>query len=283
MEITRKVKNDSKRFLGFPFQGFPCDFERFPFFSKDCRGSASIRYPRFFGGFPCRFQKGKEKKIRVLALFFLLRGIPCFFGHFSCDPSRHLQECPGARAGKCPTECFLSVFGCLPQSAPKSAFWVRFGTFWAKKTPKSTEKELFGALRGKYPKALKKHSVGHFPAWALGHFCKWQPGSQRFSLLFQGFQGFSRAKNPFFGVVFRKGRTGPKAFHTQNPMRGSLAITIEKSRIAIVDRGGSRDRALTGGTECIVMKFHGNVREHLALFVSKPHIFIFGSLTLFWT
>ena len=41
----------------------------FPFFPKDFRGSASVRNPCFFGGFPCRFQKGKEKKIRdVLAI-----------------------------------------------------------------------------------------------------------------------------------------------------------------------------------------------------------------------
>ena len=32
----------------------------------------------------------------------------------SCDPGRP--------AGKCPTECFLSAFGHLPRSAPKSAF-----------------------------------------------------------------------------------------------------------------------------------------------------------------
>ena len=35
----------------------------------------------------------------------------------SCDPSRHLQECPGTRAGK----CFSSDFGRLARSAPKSA------------------------------------------------------------------------------------------------------------------------------------------------------------------
>ena len=37
-----------------------------------------------------------------------------------CDPGRHLQECSGARAGKCPTECFLSDFGHLARSS-KSA------------------------------------------------------------------------------------------------------------------------------------------------------------------
>ena len=40
----------------------------------------------------------------------------------TCDQGRHLQECSGARAGKCPPECFFSVFGRLAPSAPKSAF-----------------------------------------------------------------------------------------------------------------------------------------------------------------
>ena len=59
--------------------------------------------------------------------------------------------------------------GCHSSECPKSAFWVLFGTFWAKKKAKSTQKALFGALRGRCPKALK-HSVGHSPArgpWAL--------------------------------------------------------------------------------------------------------------------
>ena len=56
-------------------------------------------------------------------------------------------EWPGVRAGKCPTECFLSVFGHLARSAPKSAFWVCFFFF-----------------------------LWRF--WAPGHSCKWRPGSQ---------------------------------------------------------------------------------------------------------
>ena len=46
-----------------------------------------------------------------------------------CDPGRHLQDWPGARAGKCPTECLLSAFGHLARSAPKSAFRALFGAF----------------------------------------------------------------------------------------------------------------------------------------------------------
>ena len=41
------------------------------------------------------------------------------------DPGRHLQDCPGARAEKCPKECFGSAFGCPAWSA-QSTLW---GTF----------------------------------------------------------------------------------------------------------------------------------------------------------
>ena len=43
------------------------------------------------------------------------------YAGLGCDPGRHVQEWPGARAGKCPTEGFLSAFGRLPRSAPRSA------------------------------------------------------------------------------------------------------------------------------------------------------------------
>ena len=56
---------------------------------------------------------------------------------------------------------------------------VPHGVFFRpKKTPKSTQKALFGALRGRCPKLLKKHSVGHFQVRALEHSCKWRKGSQ---------------------------------------------------------------------------------------------------------
>ena len=45
--------------------------------------------------------------------------------------------------------------------------------------PKNTQKALFGALRGRCPKLLKKHSVGHFQARAPEQSCKWRPGSQK--------------------------------------------------------------------------------------------------------
>ena len=71
-----------------------------------------------------------------------------------CDPSRHLQECPGARP---------------PERAPKSFFeW-----FWA---PGSPPKSVFLAILGPSSEhslghsepSLKKHSLGHFPAADLG-------------------------------------------------------------------------------------------------------------------
>ena len=84
---------------------------------------------------------------------------------------------PGDQAGKCPTECLLSAFAKLGTwvGVPQG---VLFGTLGAQKAPKSTQKTLFGALRARCPKALKKHSVGHFPAWSPGHSCKWRLGSK---------------------------------------------------------------------------------------------------------
>ena len=98
---------------------------------------------------------------------------PCGFDLRSLPPFTGVPRGPGlkvphgvlfgqfwAPASKCPKECFLS------------GFWH----FWAQETPKSTQKALFGALRGRCPKSLKKHSVGHFQA--RGHSCKWRQGSQ---------------------------------------------------------------------------------------------------------
>ena len=97
--------------------------------------------------------------------------------NLACDPGRHLQECSGARAGKCPAECLLSVFGHLAESAPKSvlsAFWRSL----APKPPKSTQKALFVAFGPRCPKTLKKH----FPARAPEHSCKWRPGLQNLAI-----------------------------------------------------------------------------------------------------
>ena len=62
------------------------------------------------------------------------------------DPGRNVEECPEARAWKCPTEGFLSAFGHLARSAPKSVSWVFSGTF-----------------------ALKQHSLGHSEPDAQKH------------------------------------------------------------------------------------------------------------------
>ena len=46
------------------------------------------------------------------------------------------------------------------------------------KVPHGVLFEQFWALRGRCPKLLKKHSVGHFQAQAPKHSCKWRQGSQ---------------------------------------------------------------------------------------------------------
>ena len=51
----------------FPLRGIPCFFERFPFFSRDFRGSVGIKNPCFFGGFPCLFGVS-EKRFEVVVL-----------------------------------------------------------------------------------------------------------------------------------------------------------------------------------------------------------------------
>ena len=74
----------------------------------------------------------------------------------------------GERVPEAQAECFLSAFGQLVRSAPKSAFEC-FLAFLAPKVPNGT---------GRCPKALEKHSVGHFSAQAPGHSRKWRQGSQ---------------------------------------------------------------------------------------------------------
>ena len=89
-----------------------------------------------------------------------------------------------------PAAIYRSAPGPGPESAPRSEFSAILGTclgvlpkvlfecFLGPKTPKSTQKALLGALRGRCSKLLKKHSAGHFQARAPEHSCKWQPGSQ---------------------------------------------------------------------------------------------------------
>ena len=58
--------------LCLPFQGIPCFFQRFSVFPRDFRGRLRIKNPCFFGGFPCRFQKSKERKIRIQGRGFFI-------------------------------------------------------------------------------------------------------------------------------------------------------------------------------------------------------------------
>ena len=48
----------------FPCEDFLVFLTVFLFFSRDFRGSVAIKNPCFFGGFPCLFQKNKERKDR---------------------------------------------------------------------------------------------------------------------------------------------------------------------------------------------------------------------------
>ena len=92
-----------------------------------------------------------------------------------CDQGRHLQECSGAQTAKVPPGVLFQCFWAPGSECPKECFGVLFGVFGAKKTSKSTQKALFGALGARCPKTAKKHSGGHFPVRAPEHSCKWRP------------------------------------------------------------------------------------------------------------
>ena len=49
-------------FFSFPLRGFLFFLSVFPFFSREFRGSAGIKNPCFFGGFPCHFPKKKNQR-----------------------------------------------------------------------------------------------------------------------------------------------------------------------------------------------------------------------------
>ena len=69
--LLQKERNPVLPFLVFleslvfffpPPRGIPCFSSVFPFFSRDSRGSAGIKNPCFFGGFPCLLPKKKNKE-----------------------------------------------------------------------------------------------------------------------------------------------------------------------------------------------------------------------------
>ena len=80
--------------------------------------------------------------------------IPCL----GCDPGRHLQECSGPRAGKCPAvlfECFWAIASECPKECFLRVFW-RLGLNNAKKHSKAiAQKHSKSTPRGTFrPGAL---------------------------------------------------------------------------------------------------------------------------------
>ena len=95
---------------------------------------------------PRKRAKKAEKRAKRPISAQELRSQPPFTGVLR-GPGRKvppgvLFECFWAPGSECSKECLLSVF------------W----RFLGPKTPKNTQKALFGALGGRGPKALKKHS-----------------------------------------------------------------------------------------------------------------------------
>ena len=89
-----------------------------------------------------------------------------------------LSQCQGwTTIFAIPATIHRSAQGPGLENAPRSAFGhlpqrVLFESFWCLMSPKSAKKHSKSTLWGRCPKALKKHTVGHFPAWAAGHSCE---------------------------------------------------------------------------------------------------------------
>ena len=133
-------------------------------------GKPKVPLVQGFGNFPFLLSKKVHHRSTTLPLtsFF---AIPAAIYRSAQGPGpesapRSAVWVIGAPGSECPTKCFLS------------AFWN--SRFLGPKVPKNTRKALFGALRARCPKSLKKHSVGHFQARGPGHSCKWRLGSQLF-------------------------------------------------------------------------------------------------------
>ena len=77
-----------------PGEDFLVFLSVFPFFSRDFRGSAGIKNPCFFGGFPCRFPKKQGKEGQGS---FRLSGMPL------SAPQSTASDCPtGGAASSAP-------------------------------------------------------------------------------------------------------------------------------------------------------------------------------------
>ena len=111
-----------------------------------------------------------------LCLSLSLAPRPSEFATCFLDPCRHLQECSGARAGRCLTECFLEYFWAPASECPKECFLCAFWLFLGgpKKHSNST---LWGTPR-QVPESTQKALCGHFLARAPEHSCIWRQGSQ---------------------------------------------------------------------------------------------------------
>ena len=131
-------------------------------------------------------------------------------------PPGVLFECFGEPGSECPKECFLS------------AFW----RFWG-------QKALFGALGGRCPKTLKKHSGGALSARAPEHSCKWRLGSQN---------------NP---EVLRKFRRLPRKFprlpRRSAPVSDSPKFSLieSKPRLVSLDPVGDRQHIWWESKGCL--------------------------------
>ena len=161
-----------------------------------------------------------------------------------CDPAGHLQECFLGNRRKCFGECFRSAFGGFPTSAPESApesarklgvpqgvlprvpFLILFqgkALLGPGALPifRALSRALSGALFGNPPKAVRKHSPGHFRRFPKKHSCKWPAGSQSL----QGKTLLQKA---------RKGRTGKRSL--ENLLRSLLRVACYHMSNGIFNR-----------------------------------------------
>ena len=116
---------------------------------------------------------------------------------------------------------------------PQRVLFECFLALLGPKTPKNTRQALFGALRGKCPKALEKHSVGHFPAWAPEHSCKRRPGSQENPLeLIKTCADSRQAKGGVWnGGGWNRQISAPEIYFSGPEISGKFLVLLVRRRI----------------------------------------------------